>query len=42
MLHFGHIIPVSKGWTREHVNSHFPGWTWNQLIAVCMAAQIVV
>ena len=42
LLHFGHIIPVSKGWTKKHVDSHFPGWTWNQLIDICMAAQIVV
>jgi hypothetical protein len=42
LLHFGHIIPVSKGWTKEYVDAHFPGWAWNALMGVFTAARIVV
>lgn len=42
LLHFGHVIPVSKGYTRRYVQTHYPGWTWNSLIAVLKAADVFV
>ena len=42
LLHYGHIIPVSKGWTRAYVNEHFPGWTWNELVRIVRVAGILV
>ena len=42
LLHYGHIIPVSRGWTDNYVAEHFPGWHWNSLMATWMAAGIVV
>ena len=42
LLHYGHIIPVSKGYTAKFVAENYPGWTWNQLIEVFIAAGIVV
>lgn len=42
LLRYGHIIPVSKGYTDAYVASHFPGWTWNQLMEVWRSAGIVV
>lgn len=42
LLHYGHIIPVSRGYTQAYVAEHFPGWSWNGLMAVWRAADIVV
>jgi hypothetical protein len=42
LLHYGHIIPVSKGWTRAFVHEHYPGWTWSGLIKVLSSAEILV
>jgi len=42
LLHYGHIIPVSKGWTKNYVDTHYPGWSWNALMNVFQAAGIVV
>ena len=42
LLHYGHIIPVSKGWTREYVDTNYPGLTWNALLAIFQAAGIVL
>ncbi|WP_374928159.1 hypothetical protein [Kytococcus sedentarius] len=42
LLHHGHIIPVRLGITQEYVRQHFPGWTWNELMAVWRAAGIVI
>lgn len=41
LLHHGHWIPVHRGDTAAHVARHFPGWCWNDLLAVCKAAGIV-
>lgn len=41
LLHYGHWIPSNRGWTREYVEEHFPGWTWNRLIDVCRTAGVV-
>jgi hypothetical protein len=41
LLHYGHIIPVSKGWTKTYVDTHYPGWTWNALMAIFRDAGIV-
>lgn len=42
LLHHGHWIPVLRGYTAAHVAEHFPGWSWNDLLAVCKTAGIVV
>jgi hypothetical protein len=42
LLHYGHVIPVSRGYTARYVAEHFPGWTWNELVAVFVAAGIFV
>lgn len=42
LLHYGHIIPGSKGWTSAYVEAHYPGWTWNELVKVFVAAGILV
>jgi hypothetical protein len=41
LLRYGHHIPVGRGWTREYVDEHFPGWTWNQLLRVLRAADVL-
>lgn len=33
--------PVSRGLTATYVSNHFPGWTWNGIIAVLSAAGVV-
>lgn len=42
LLRYGHIIPISKGYTDAYIASHFPGWTWNQLMETWRSAGIVV
>jgi len=42
LLHYGHWIPVIRGYTAEYVDEHFPGWTWNTLMLIWRAAGIVV
>lgn len=42
LLKYGHIIPISKGYTKNYVAEKFPGWNWNELMAVWRAAGIVV
>jgi len=32
LAHFGHAIPIMKGFTLEYVNTHYPGWSWSQLV----------
>lgn len=34
LLQYVHWIPVSRGFHQDYVNRHFPGWTWNALLAV--------
>ena len=41
LLSHGHHIPAGKGLTWKYVEANFPGWTWNQLIAVLSAAGIL-
>ncbi|MEP7115673.1 MAG: hypothetical protein ABI862_20580 [Ilumatobacteraceae bacterium] len=42
LLHHGHVIPICHGYTAEFVVAHYPGWTWNQLVEVFVAAGIFV
>ena len=42
LLRYGHIIPVSKGWTRAYVDARYPRWSWNALMTIFQAAGIVV
>jgi hypothetical protein len=34
VAHYGHIIPVSRGWTTEFMRANFSGWDWNAIIPV--------
>jgi len=42
LLHYGHFIPVSRGFTARYVDSVFPDWTWNELVLVFVAAGIFI
>lgn len=42
LLHYGHIIPISRGFTDRYLAEHHPGWQWNDLIHVFDAAGIRV
>lgn len=42
LLHYGHMVPIGRGFTREYVDKHYPGWTWNQLVRVLRAAGVYV
>lgn len=42
LLHYGHIIPISRGFTEEHVNENYPGWTWNELSSIMQSAGVVI
>jgi hypothetical protein len=42
LLHYGHVIPVSRALTDAYVREHHPGWTWNALMAVFNSAGIVI
>lgn len=42
LLHHRHVTPVSRGWTRDHVEQRFPGWDWNSLMAIWRDAGVVV
>ncbi len=40
LLHFGHWIPINHGYTAKYVAEQYPGWTWNRLVQVFIAAGI--
>lgn len=42
LLHHAHVIPISKGYAAAYVAEHFPGWTWNELVRVFVAAGIYI
>ncbi|GAA3200632.1 hypothetical protein [Microbacterium terregens] len=42
LLHYGHPIPVSRGFTAAFVSENYPGWTWNELIGVLKDAGVVI
>ena len=42
LLHYGHVIPICHGYTATYVAEHYPGWTWNELVQVFVAAGIFV
>ncbi len=42
LLRFGHISPVSRGFTQRFVAENYPGWTWNELVQVFTAAGILI
>lgn len=41
LLHYGHFIPITRGFTRAFVERNYPRWSWNELIEVLKAADIV-
>lgn len=42
LLRYGNISAMSRGLTRDYVAKHFPGWTWNSLMAIWDAAGIFI
>ena len=42
LLHYSHVIPISQGYTANFVAENYPGWTWNELVQVFVAAGIFV
>ena len=42
LLHYGHVIPICHGYTENFVAENYPGWTWNELVQVFVAAGIFV
>ncbi|CAB4889842.1 unannotated protein [freshwater metagenome] len=40
VLRHGHIIPMGRGWTREYLAEHHPGWTFKALLDVFNAAGV--
>ncbi|MBX3311053.1 MAG: hypothetical protein KF739_11565 [Cryobacterium sp.] len=42
LLHYGHLIPISRGFTKEYIDKHYPGWDWNSLSRVMQAAGVFV
>lgn len=42
LLHYGHIIPISKGYTQDYVAENYPGWTWNDLVRTFVNAGVFV
>ena len=42
LLHYGHVIPICHGYTATFVAENYPGWTWNELVQVFVAAGIFV
>ncbi|HEY3546286.1 MAG TPA: hypothetical protein VGK17_09355 [Propionicimonas sp.] len=41
LLHYRHPIPVRHGFTDDYVAKHYPGWTFNELMAILDGAGIV-
>jgi len=42
LLHYGHPIPVSHGFTDRYVRENYPGWNWNQLVRILEVPGLVV
>jgi hypothetical protein len=42
LLGFSHWIPVNRGHSERFVEEHYPGWTFNKLVRVFVAAGIYV
>ncbi len=41
LLAHAHWIPWQRGYLRQHLLDHFPGWEWNDLLEICRAAEII-
>lgn len=41
LLHYGHFIPVGKGYTAAYVEQNYPGWTWNELIRILQIGGVI-
>ncbi|CAN5771071.1 hypothetical protein BH24ACT5_BH24ACT5_07730 [soil metagenome] len=42
LLHYSHWIAINRGYTATFVADNYPGWTWNELVQVFVAAGIFV
>lgn len=38
LAHYGHVIPMGKGFTRDFMADHYPGWEWGQLLGAIAKA----
>lgn len=41
LLHYGHFIPRTKGFTTQHLDTHWPGHTFNWLVDLFTAAGLL-
>lgn len=41
LIHYGHLIPMSRGWTQKYVGENFPGWEWNDIVPVLIEKNIL-
>jgi hypothetical protein len=42
LAHFGHSIPMGRGFTCDFMNDRYPGWQWGQLMNVLRRADLYV
>lgn len=42
LAHYGHVIPMGKGFTRDFMAAHYPGWEWGQLLGAIAKAGLYV
>lgn len=41
LLHYGHFIPVGRGYTAKYVEQNYPGWRWNELIRMLRMGGVI-
>jgi len=41
LIHYGHLIPMSRGITQKYVEENFPGWEWNDIVPVLIKKNIL-
>jgi hypothetical protein len=41
LIHYRHLIPMSRGWTQKYVEENFPGWEWNDIVPVLIEKNIL-
>jgi hypothetical protein len=42
LAHYGHPIPIGRGFTRDFMIDRYPGWQWGQLMNVLRRADLYV
>ena len=41
LIHYRHLIPMSRGRTQKYVEENFPGWEWNDIVPVLIEKNIL-